>query len=111
MRKGRFDEIFFVDLPDEAARAALLRLHAARRGLVLRDDELAPLVAASAAFSGAEIEQGVVSATYAAHAKAVPLDASAVLAEPAHHPAARRRHGRARRAPRAWASARAVPAR
>jgi len=111
VRKGRFDEMFFVDLPDEAARAALLRLHAARRGLALRDDELAPLVAASAAFSGAEIEQGVVSATYAAHAKAVPLDASAVLAElRTTRPLAVVMAERVAQL-RAWASARAVPAR
>ena len=69
MRKGRFDEIFFVDLPDEAARADILRLHAARRGVVLADDEVVALAALCAGFSGAEIEQAVVSAAYAAHAE------------------------------------------
>lgn len=111
VRKGRFDELFFVDLPDEPARAALVRLHASRRGLTLRDEDLAPLVAASAGFSGAEIEQGVVAATYAAHAKAVPMDAAAVLAElRATRPLAVVMGERVA-ALRAWAATRAVPAR
>ncbi|CAM5786032.1 AAA family ATPase [Cellulomonas persica] len=111
VRKGRFDEMFFVDLPDEASRAALLRLHAARRGLTLRDEDLGPLVAASAGFSGAEIEQGVVAATYAAHAKAVSLDAAAVLAELGHTRPLAVVMGERVAELRAWASARAVPAR
>lgn len=67
VRKGRFDEVFFVDLPDEAARAQIVRVHAARRGLALADADVAGLVAASAGYSGAEIEQAVVSALYTAH--------------------------------------------
>ena len=111
VRKGRFDEMFFVDLPDEAARAALLRLHASRHGLTLHDDELAPLVASSPGFSGAEIEQGVVAATYAAHARAVPLDAPAVLAElRATRPLAVVMSERVAEL-RAWAAQRTVPAR
>jgi len=111
VRKGRFDELFFVDLPDPQARAALLRLHASRRGLVLSDEELGPLVAASEAFSGAEIEQAVVAATYTTHAHQVPLDAAAVLAEMQHtRPLAVVMAERVASL-RAWASARAVPAR
>lgn len=69
MRKGRFDEIFFVDLPDAAARSQILGLHAVRRGVALTDAELATLADVSEGFSGAELEQAVVSAAYAAHSE------------------------------------------
>ncbi|UZN01831.1 AAA family ATPase [Cellulomonas sp. S1-8] len=111
VRKGRFDELFFVDLPDEAARSALLRLHATRRGLALRDDETTPLVAASQGFSGAEIEQAVVAATYAAHAHGGTLDAATVLTElRTTRPLAVVMAERVA-ALRAWAGTRTVPAR
>jgi SpoVK/Ycf46/Vps4 family AAA+-type ATPase len=66
LRKGRFDEVFFVDLPGEEARAEVFRIHLRRRELVEADFDLPALVAASAGFSGAEIEQGIVAALYAA---------------------------------------------
>ena len=73
MRKGRFDEVFFVDLPSEAERAEILRVHLAQRGRTAADFDLAALVAASAGFSGAEIEQAIVSALYTAFAEGVDL--------------------------------------
>ena len=81
IRKGRFDEIFFVDLPSEAVRADILRIHAERRGLRLREPEIAQLAVACAGFSGAEIEQAVVSAVYAAHAEGETIGAAHVLKE------------------------------
>ncbi|ADG75138.1 AAA ATPase central domain protein [Cellulomonas flavigena DSM 20109] len=111
VRKGRFDELFFVDLPDEDARAGLLRLHSARRGLDLPGDALGPLVAASQGFSGAEIEQAVVAATYLAHAHGQELDAATVLGElRATRPLAVVMAERVA-ALRAWAATRTVPAR
>ena len=68
VRKGRFDEIFFVDLPDPRQRVETLVIHLRRRGLEPASFDLAPLAAASDGFSGAEIEQGIVAALYAAHA-------------------------------------------
>jgi SpoVK/Ycf46/Vps4 family AAA+-type ATPase len=68
VRKGRFDEIFFVDLPTPAARAEILTIHLGKRGLRSRDADLKELAGATEGFSGAEIEQGIVSALYAAHA-------------------------------------------
>jgi SpoVK/Ycf46/Vps4 family AAA+-type ATPase len=68
LRKGRFDEVFFVDLPDAATRAEIFRLHLARRELRVADYDLAALSAAAEGFSGAEIEQTVVAALYAAAA-------------------------------------------
>ncbi|PZN28977.1 MAG: hypothetical protein DIU71_15220 [Proteobacteria bacterium] len=81
IRKGRFDEIFFVDLPVETVRADILRIHAERRDLELAPEDLARLAAACEGFSGAEIEQAVVSAVYAAHAAGEPLAARHVLTE------------------------------
>jgi SpoVK/Ycf46/Vps4 family AAA+-type ATPase len=81
IRKGRFDEIFFVDLPDEAVRAAVLRVHARRRDVVLTDGDVAALAAECAGFSGAEIEQAVVSAAYAAHPAGGHVTPAHVLAE------------------------------
>lgn len=67
VRKGRLDEIFFVDLPDAEVRTEILRVHLSRRGLDPEQFDLDGLSAASEGFSGAEIEQAVVSAFYSAH--------------------------------------------
>lgn len=68
IRKGRFDEIFFVDLPTPAVRADILEIHANKRELALTDSELATLAQACEGFSGAEIEQAIVSAVFTAYA-------------------------------------------
>jgi SpoVK/Ycf46/Vps4 family AAA+-type ATPase len=81
VRKGRFDEIFFVDLPAAPQRAEILSIHLRKRGLAPELFDLPRLVDASADFSGAEIEQGIVSALYAAHAARQAPEASHVLAE------------------------------
>ena len=61
LRKGRFDEIFFVDLPDEAERRGDLRLHLERREREPgRASTSTRLAAAAEGFSGAEIEQAIV---------------------------------------------------
>lgn len=66
LRKGRFDEIFFVDLPDHDVRRSILEIHLNRREHKPADFALDQLAEASAGFSGAEIEQAVVAATYRA---------------------------------------------
>ena len=81
LRKGRFDEIFFVDLPDYAARAEVFRLHLAKRKVDFGEFSLSNLAEASDGFSGAEIEQAVVGALYAAHADNVPVDEAKLIAE------------------------------
>ncbi|WP_149204633.1 AAA family ATPase [Actinotalea subterranea] len=81
IRKGRFDEVFFVDLPRADVRAEVLRIHATRRDVRLEAHDVARLVEASEGFSGAELEQAVVSAAYAAHADGAPVAAAHVLAE------------------------------
>ena len=64
MRKGRLDEIFFVDLPAEAEREQIFRIHLARRGRQPENFDIKALVAASGDFSGAEIEESIISALY-----------------------------------------------
>ncbi|HUF12938.1 MAG TPA: AAA family ATPase [Longimicrobiales bacterium] len=81
LRKGRFDEIFFVDLPDEATRAEIFRIHLERRNQPSHTFDVAALAAASPDFSGAEIEQVVVSAMYAAFAAERAADTAALAAE------------------------------
>ena len=80
LRKGRFDEIFFVDLPSETAREEAFRIHFKRRELLAEQFDLPALVAASQGFSGAEIEQAIVSALYEAYAAERPLQQSQLLA-------------------------------
>jgi len=79
MRKGRLDEIFFVDLPSNEERREIFRIHLARRG---RDPELfdvESLAACSDNFSGAEIEQAVISALYDAFYARIELNKGLVL--------------------------------
>jgi SpoVK/Ycf46/Vps4 family AAA+-type ATPase len=81
LRKGRFDEIFFVDLPSADVRVELLRLHLGRRQLNADDFALPALAAAANGFSGAEIEQAIVAGLYSAHAEGRPLDTELLMGE------------------------------
>ena len=81
LRKGRFDEIFFVDLPDINARADIFRLHLEKRRVDWSTFSLSALSEASTGFSGAEIEQAIVSALYAAHADKLIVDETRLLGE------------------------------
>ena len=83
LRKGRFDEIFFVDLPDAEARRAILDIHLRRRRQDPGRFALAELVAATDGFSGAEIEQVVVAALYTVMADGRDLVTAALLDEAA----------------------------
>jgi AAA+ superfamily predicted ATPase len=64
LRKGRLDEIFFVDLPSEEERSDIFRIHLTRRGRAAEKFDVPALVAASEHFSGAEIEEAIISALY-----------------------------------------------
>ena len=79
VRKGRFDELFFVDLPEPEIRAEIFRIHLQRRELEPSAFDLTQLAAASDGFSGAEIEQVVVSALYAAQAQQQSVDNGTLL--------------------------------
>jgi SpoVK/Ycf46/Vps4 family AAA+-type ATPase len=69
LRKGRFDEIFFVDLPGAAARAQIFAVQLRARHLDPARFDLSALAAAAEGFSGAELEQAVVAALYSAYAR------------------------------------------
>ena len=81
LRKGRFDEIFFVDLPNVEVRAALFRLHLKKRGRDAAGFDLAKLAGASDGFSGAEIEQVIVAGLYTAFNAGQQLTSEILFAE------------------------------
>ena len=83
LRKGRFDEIFFVDLPDAAARAEILAIQLRLRKQNAANIDSAAVVRATEGFSGAEIEQVVVSGLYSAFAAGGALTTEALAAEAA----------------------------
>lgn len=69
LRKGRFDEIFFVDLPSRAVREQILSIHLKKKRRDPKDFEIADLAARSAGFSGAELEEAVREGLYDAFAE------------------------------------------
>jgi len=69
VRKGRLDEIFFVDLPEPAIREDIFRIHLDKRGLAPERFDLPALAGAADGFTGAEIEEAIVSARYLAGAR------------------------------------------
>ncbi|MBI2961513.1 MAG: AAA family ATPase [Betaproteobacteria bacterium] len=81
LRKGRFDEIFFVDLPKAPAREQILRIHLGRNKSNPAAFDVPLLAAAAEGFSGAEIEQAIVSALYEAHAAKAPLSTEHIARE------------------------------
>lgn len=81
IRKGRLDEIFFVDLPDEKTRSDIFSIHLSKRKQDPAAFDLKALATASGGFSGAEIEQAVVAATYTALGQGLPLHTAGLLDE------------------------------
>jgi ATP-dependent 26S proteasome regulatory subunit len=73
LRKGRFDEIFFIDLPDARERTEILAIHVRRRGRDPKAFDLAQVAAEASNFSGAELEQVVVEGLYQAFAEGTDL--------------------------------------
>lgn len=110
LRKGRFDEIFFVDLPKPEVRAAIFAMHLKRRKLDTNEFDLNTLAQASEGFSGAEIEQAIVSALYDASGNGGSLDQATLLhALQTTRPLSVLMHEQVD-ALRAWAQERCVPA-
>jgi len=81
LRKGRFDEIFFVDLPNTQIRAALFTLHLKKRGRDAATFDTGKLAEASEGFSGAEIEQAIVSGLYTAFSQKQQLSTEILVGE------------------------------
>jgi SpoVK/Ycf46/Vps4 family AAA+-type ATPase len=110
IRKGRLDEIFFVDLPDAATRAEIFSIHLRKRDLDPEDFDLAGLAQLSEGFSGAEIEQAVVSASYLAREGRVPVDTGHIRSEIGQTRPLSRVMAEKVTKLRAWARNRTVPA-
>ncbi|MCP5055956.1 MAG: AAA family ATPase [bacterium] len=69
LRRGRFDDLFFVDLPTEDERAEILAIHLAKRGRDPKQYPLGELAGRALHLSGAELEQVVAAALYTAFAE------------------------------------------
>ncbi len=110
LRKGRFDEIFFVDLPSLEIRAALFEIHLRKRGRDAAQFDLQALAAASEGFSGAEVEQAIVAGLYTAFSKKEQLSTAIVLDELRVTRPLSVTRAEDITALRAWAHDRAVPA-
>jgi hypothetical protein len=80
LRKGRLDEIFYVDLPSEEERGEIFRIHLSKRGRDAKNFDLKALVEASTDLSGAEIEEAIISALYDAFYAKQELATEHVLA-------------------------------
>jgi hypothetical protein len=81
LRKGRFDEIFFVDLPDDGEREAIWNIHLSLRKQNPGRFDLGKIVSASDGFSGSEIEQAVVASLYRALHQQSPLTTDLLIEE------------------------------
>jgi hypothetical protein len=84
LRKGRFDEIFFVDLPDDAERDAIWKIHLSLRKQDRAQFDLGKIISASDGFSGSEIEQAVVAGLYRALHRKIPLTTDLLIEELTH---------------------------
>ncbi|MGE0643094.1 MAG: AAA family ATPase [Nitrospira sp.] len=81
LRKGRFDEIFFVDLPDDAERETIWKIHLSLRKQDSAKFDFGKIVSASDGFSGSEIEQAVVAGLYRALHRKTPLTTDLLIEE------------------------------
>ncbi|MCG8405258.1 MAG: AAA family ATPase [Phycisphaerales bacterium] len=79
LRKGRFDEIFFVDLPSDTVRAEILAIHLRKRGRDPAGFDLKLLARKSEGFSGAELEQAIISSLHEAFATGTELDTDRIV--------------------------------
>jgi ATP-dependent 26S proteasome regulatory subunit len=110
LRKGRFDEIFYVGLPDTAAREEIFRIHLAAQGRDLSPFNLPLLAGSTRGFSGAEIEQAVLSAAFGAQTERRPLIQQDVMAAISHTVPLSVTMAEQIKKIEAWAFKRAVPA-
>ncbi len=76
LRKGRFDEIFFVDLPSRKERREIFRIHLEKRSRKAESFDLDALSERTSGFSGSEIEEIIVSALYDAFDRGEDIDQS-----------------------------------
>lgn len=110
LRKGRFDEIFFVDLPDEEARRQILSIHLCKRNRKPDGFDLAALAEACRGFSGAEIEQAIISGLHESFSAGQELNTDMLLTAIRSSPPLSVTAAERIESLRAWAVGRCVPA-
>jgi len=79
VRKGRLDEIFFIDLPSQQDRAGIIAIHLDKRELELDKQSIQQIAELTEGFTGAEIEQAIVSALYSAQASKETISAAHIV--------------------------------
>lgn len=110
LRKGRFDEIFFVDLPTPPVRREIFAIHLRKRNRNPDDFDLEALAEGSPGYSGAEIEQAIIAALHAAFADSTEIDTPRILAAVAGSPPLSVTMAERIEHLRSWARSRCVPA-
>ncbi len=110
LRKGRFDEIFFVDLPGKVTRKQIFAIHLKKRKRDPGLFDLEALADAAEDYSGAEIEQAIISALHDAYAERSELDTPRILQALKNSPPLSVTMAESVAALRAWAKNRCVPA-
>jgi len=110
IRKGRFDELFFVDLPAHAERRQILSIQIAKRERNPADFDLDRLAEASGGYSGAEIDAAIQGALYASYSEKRPLATQALIDALARSVPLSTTRSEEIQALREWAKTRAVPA-
>lgn len=79
LRKGRFDELFFVDLPNQQEREEIFRIHLSKRNRCFADSDIVTLAKAAEGYGGSEIEESVISGMYKAFGEGRELTPDDVL--------------------------------
>jgi len=110
IRKGRFDELFFVDLPNQAERKAILAIQLARRKHNPAEFDLEQIARAADGYSGAEIDAALQSAMYRSFADKQALATQSLLQALAITVPLSTTRAEEIEALREWARSRAVPA-
>src|ERR1700739_901898 len=110
IRKGRFDELFFVDLPNHAERKQILAIQLTKRKRNPADFDLDQIAAAARGYSGAEIDAAVQGALYAAYSEKKPLSTQHLLTAIAQTVPLSTTRAEEIATLRDWAKTRAVPA-
>ena len=110
IRKGRFDELFFVDLPNQSERKQIFSIQLARKKRKPAEFDLDKVALAAKGFSGAEIDAAVQTALYAAFSNKQALSTAALLDALRNTVPLSTTRAEEIQALREWARTRAVPA-
>jgi len=110
LRKGRFDQVFFVDLPNDEERKEIMSIHLAQNDMDSAKYDLILLASATRNWNGAEIEQAVKSARITGHAKGVEVSQNDLLSSFSKTIPLSRTMEEQLKTIRSWARTRALPA-